>query len=143
MRTGSGWDDIRVLNVSSRGLLIEAPRLDPNAGTVELRHGDQAINARVIWRDGSHVGLRAEDRIPIEQILAFGQSTTLQLPCARPSADRRRQLRTRVDRNRLRGRAFEFLSVTVVVACIGLTLATAAADALARPMAVVKAALND
>jgi len=143
MRVGSGWDDIRILNVSSRGLLIQAPKLGGNVGTVELRHGDQAIKAQVVWRDGARIGLRTEDRIPIEQILAYGQSAVLQLPCARRSTERRQQLRSAADRNRLRGRAFEFLSIIVVAACIGLTLATIAADALARPMTAVRAALNN
>jgi hypothetical protein len=143
MRVGSGWDDIRILNVSSRGLLIQAPNLGGNATTVELRHGDAAIKAQVVWRDGAQVGLRTEDRIPIEQILAYGQATILQLPCARRPTERRGQIRSAADINRLRGRAFEFLSVVVVVACIGLTLAMIAADVLARPMTAVRAALNN
>jgi len=143
MRAGSGWDDIRILNVSSRGLLIQAPRLSGNAGTVELRHGDQTITARVVWRDGARFGLQADDRISIEQILAYGQSMTLQLPCATRSTERRQRFRAAAERNRLRGRALEFASVAVVVACIGLTLVTTVADVLARPMAAVRAALGN
>src|SRR3954454_9192980 len=79
MRTGVTWSDAYILNVSSRGLLINFSRSVLQGSTVELWHGDHVIVARVVWRKGTRAGLRAEDRVPIEEIVPIGQTPRLQL----------------------------------------------------------------
>ena len=68
---------------------------------VELRRGDHVIVARVMWRDGGRAGLRAEDRLPVEEIMTLGQSPALQLTAA--TGERRKHPRPE-DRSRLRGK---------------------------------------
>jgi hypothetical protein len=92
-----------------------------------------------MWRDGARAGLKAEERVPLEEILVLGQSPAYQLTAQ--TGERRKRPR-RDDRSRLRGRAFEFASVVV----IGASLAGAGLEmieqAFARPLAVVSVVLG-
>jgi len=142
LRAGAQWSDTCILNISSRGLLIHSARAAPEGSVVELRRGDQVIVARVMWREGARVGLQADERLPVEQIMSLGQSKALQLTASSGAAvERRKQPRTEVDA-RLRGRAIEFASVAVIAASMALTIWSMASEALAKPMAAVSAALG-
>jgi len=142
LRAGAQWSDTCILNISSRGLLIHSARAAPEGSIIELRRGDHVIVARVMWREGARVGLQADERLPVEQIMSLGQSHALQLTASSgPAVERRKQTRTEADA-RLRGRAIEFASVAVIAASMALTIWSMASEALARPMAAVSAALG-
>ena len=143
LRAGAQWSDTCILNISSRGLLIHSARAAPEGSTIELRRGDHVIMARVMWRDGARVGLQAEERLPVEQIMSLGQSQALQLTASNGAIiERRKQPRPTVIDARLRGRAMEFVSVGVIGASMALTIWSMASEALARPMAAVAVALG-
>jgi hypothetical protein len=96
------------------------------------------IVARVVWREGGRAGLRAEDRVPVEDIVTLGQSSSLQLTAAR--RERRKHPRSD-DHSRLRGRALEFAGIVLIAAALtgaGLSMVDAT---FARPLAAVSAAL--
>ena len=139
MRHGSSWSDACILNVSSRGLMIHTGRPISHGSRVEIRRGEHVIVARVVWRDGGRAGLRAEDRVPIQDIITLGKSPSLQL--ATEQGERRRHPRP-VERNRLRGRALEFAGVVLMAIALtgaGLSIVD---EAFARPLAAVSEALN-
>src|SRR5690348_1343959 len=79
LRDGASWSDACILNVSSRGLMIHTGRPVRCGSEVELRRGEYMIVARVVWRDGARAGLRAEERVPIEEIVMGGHAPALQL----------------------------------------------------------------
>jgi hypothetical protein len=142
MRLGTSWSDASILNISSRGLLVRSGRPAPEGTIIELRRGDHVIVARVMWRQGPRVGLQAEERLPVEEILTVSQSAGLQLTAARPrTVERRKHPRRQHDHSRMRARAIEFIGTAV----IGLSLAggavAMAVQAFARPLMVVKSAL--
>lgn len=143
LRWGAQWSDICILNISSRGLLIHAPWTPAEGSLLELRRGDHVIAARVIWKDGARIGLRAEERIPIEEILSAGQSNALRLTAMNePITDRRKRPRRYIEDARLEGRTMEFVSVGVIAAISAVTIWSIAQEALAQPMEVVLAALG-
>lgn len=142
MRAGAGWSDACILNISSRGLQIQASRCAPKGSNVELWRGDQVITARVVWRCGARAGLQTEERIPVEEILSLGQSPALQLTAGR-QLDVERRVRMRAhDDSRLCGRAIEFLSVVVIAAALSSGMFLMVLEALARPLAAVRAAFG-
>jgi hypothetical protein len=142
VRTAAGWGDACILNVSSRGLLIHSARLAPEDNVIELRHGDHAIVARVMWRCGARVGLRSDHRVPIEEIAILGENGSLQLTAARTgNAERRKRPRTD-DHSRLRARAFQFASIVVVGASLSGAAFVLVSEALARPLSAISAALD-
>lgn len=113
----------------------------PEDGHVELRHGDHVIAARVAWRNGQRLGLAADERLPVEEIAMLGCSHGLQLiAAARPSRTRGFE-RVNSD-SRLRSRALEFVSAALIGGLFSLAAAGLMAEAFARPIARVAAALD-
>ena len=143
MRANSGWSDACILNVSSRGLLINASAVSAATGSkVELRHGEHVIIAEVIWRKGTRAGLRSDQRVPVDDIMALSKAPSLQLTATQwPHADRRKQPRSH-DESRQRSRMFEFASIVVVGVLLAAALFSMVEAAFARPLALVQAALG-
>jgi hypothetical protein len=141
--SGAAWSDACILNISSRGLLIQTNRSAPQGSFVELRRGDHLIVARVVWRAGTRTGLSASERLPVEEILSLGQLSALG-SSARfgEPAERRQTAREAHERSRLASRAMEFASVAMIAACLAGTAFALAGRVLARPIADVEAALR-
>ena len=139
LRHGATWSDTCILNVSSRGLLIHTGRPIRGGNEVELRRGDHMILARVVWRDGARAGLRALERVPVEEIVLLGRARAPEAPAS--TGDRRRHPRSQQS-SRLRGRTMEFAGVLGIVACLAAAGATMADAALARPLTLVTSALD-
>jgi hypothetical protein len=139
LRHGAAWSDACILNISSRGLMIHTGRQIANGTQVEVRRGDHVIIARVVWRDGGRAGLRAVDRIPIEEIMTLGKSPTLQLTAG--FAERRKNARPQ-ERSRLRGRAMEFAAAIAISASLATAGLSMVQQAFARPVEIISAALG-
>lgn len=142
IRSDSGWSDACILNLSSRGLLINSGGPAAEGSVVELRHGDHVIVARVIWREGSRTGLRTQDRVPVEDIVTGKQAQAVQLTAPQwPAADRRKQPRTH-EQSRMRSRALEFAGVAVTGGFLAAAVLSMVEQAFARPLATVQSALG-
>jgi hypothetical protein len=141
LRSGSGWTDACILNISSRGLLIHSARAGPLGSTVELRRGDYVIVARVMWRDGARSGLLSAERLPVEEILTLSHGLSLQLTANDGKSVDRRQER-RHDESRRRGRGLEFWGISVFGAALAVATFSMVQQALSRPMAMIQAALG-
>lgn len=136
---GNSWSDAFILDISSRGLMIRTGGSITRGGEVEIRRGDHAIVARVVWWSGGRAGLQAHERAPVEDILIEGASLAPQ-PAA-SSASRRKVPRIE-DRSRARGRAIEFTGVLLMVislAGLGFELVE---RAFAHPLSQFTAALS-
>ena len=136
----AGWADACILNVSTGGLLIRAARPLANGSFVELRRDDQVIHARVVWREGARVGLKADGIVPVEKIVGL-QAPDVQLvaPCA---AIRLRTLRRSAERSRMAGRSGEFVAAVAVGVALAAASLSLVEQAFARPLALVSAALG-
>src|SRR4051794_30236366 len=143
-RASGGWPGACILSRPRRGVLT-IPTTGPTAVTgsmIELRHGEHVIVGEVVWRKGTRAGLRTDGRVPVEEIMALGTASALQLTAGDwPRADRRKQPRSH-DENRLRSRAIEFAGVAVIAASLAATLFSMVDAAFARPLAIVQAALG-
>ena len=143
LRAGAQWSDACILNISSRGLMIQSGRAGPAGSRVELRRGDHVIVARVVWREGARAGLASDERLPVEEIMSLGQSSALQLVASDGTfVERRKEARTKFADSRLRGRAFEFAGVGAIALVLALGIWGMAQQALSAPLAKVEAALG-
>jgi hypothetical protein len=97
------------------------------------------IIAHVMWRDGGRAGLLTEDRVPIAEIITFGQPQALQL--TRSNGERRSRLRPN-ERARVVGQGLEFVGVLMIVVCLAAAGLTMLQAAFARPLVTVVAALS-
>jgi len=70
MRSDSGWVDVTIRNISSRGILVQT--VDPPAPgrAIELRRASHIIIARVVWRGRGEFGVRTQDVLAIDDIVA-------------------------------------------------------------------------
>lgn len=141
MRALCGWSDACILNVSSRGLMINSATL-VQGSTVEVWHGEHVIVATVVWKKGTRAGLQAEDRIPVEEILALSKSPELQLTAESwPEVERRKKPRSH-DHSRLVGRATEFAGVLTIGAILASAAFLMIEQAFARPLHYAAAVLG-
>lgn len=143
VRVGGAWSDASILNLSPRGLMINASAASPGSGhLVEVRHGEFVILAEVVWRQGTRAGLRSESRVPVEDMLALDSASSLAVTQAQwPEHDRRKQARG-ADESRWLGRAIEFAGIAAIAVLMGFGTIFIAQRAFARPMAAVSAALG-
>lgn len=147
MRNGASWHDVCILNVSKRGLGIQAA--DPPArGTyLEICRGRHVIIARVMWAKGHRAGLQAQDSIFVDALVNEPVQSRAQ-PAGVGDAqlvERRkapRPIQQRHDQSRLAGRAFEFACFVLVAGALGLTAFGAVQEALANPLSQIEAALG-
>lgn len=142
LRMGSSWSDACILNVSSRGVLIHVPQPPQRGSYVELRRGDQVIIGRVMWSKGSRAGLRAQDRVPVEAIVTNKTASGLRLTAPGGAPVERRRAPRRHEQSRWRGRAFEFVSITLAGAILSVLLVSAMSRAVAEPLSRVRTALS-
>ena len=142
MRAICGWSDACILNVSSRVLMINSATL-VKGNTVEVWHGEHVIVATVVWRKGTRAGLQAEERIPVEEILALGKSPGLQLTAGTtwPEVERRKKPRGS-DEHRITGRALEYTGVLFLGAILAISAFLMVEQAFARPLHYVAAAFG-
>ena len=149
LRHGDAWSDANILNLSSRGLLLRASSPPARGAYVEVRRGAHVIVGRVIWATSDRFGVRAQDRLAIDALVANASPARQAAndagtaPAERRSRPRPERLEWRHARSRERGRVFQF-------ACIGgfgLALAACAygavSDTLGRPMNQVSSRLGE
>jgi hypothetical protein len=142
MRTGASWHDVCILNVSRRGVGIQAADPPPRGTYVEICRGNQTIVARVMWAKGHRAGLHSQDAIAI-RALTSDAANDLEPP-GYPAVERRRVARPpqqRHSESRLLGRAMEFACVALFAGALAVTLFGTVKEALARPLSKAEASL--
>jgi hypothetical protein len=142
MRVGAGWDDACILDISSRGLMIRAQAPVARGSYVELRKGEHAIVARVVWQDERRLGLCTQDRLEVEQILSGKPAAAVQLVSTKLRTSERRSVPRSHEESRTRARLFEFATVALFGASLAALAFTIVHDTLARPLELVREALG-
>ena len=145
MRVGAAWRDAFILNLSSRGLMVRADDPPPHGSYLELRRGRHVIVARVMWTSDRHCGLRAQDALPTEAIIA--EPDTSKSRALAPAAERRAQRATRPrptahEQSRWRSRGLEFVSLALAGGVFASLAYGAVASVLQRPLVAVRTALG-
>ena len=139
LKSGQGWSDVVLRNVSARGVMGQCPEPPERGDYVEVRCGGYVIVARVQWASEDRFGARAQDLIALTDLIACAEGRQ------RPVEDRRGKQRPVRPAQRAvplaersfasvrLGRAFEFVSVALAGAALAAALGGVAHDALARP----------
>lgn len=146
MRVTASWSDVCILNISSRGLLLQAARPPQCGSYVEIRRGPHVIIGCVAWASQHRFGIKAQDVLFIDAIIAepseggTARSATPYAPVERRAAPRKA---ASADNSRLLGRAMEFACLGILVLAGATIIYGAAESALAAPLASVSDALGD
>lgn len=140
LRVQSGWSDACILDISSRGMLIQV-KSAPQDDYIELRKGEHVIIARVVWRDRQKLGLSTQERVPVDRILDPRLSNSAPLATSSyPRVERRARPRTH-EQSRERGRLLEFVCASFIGAALAVSAAGLIQQAFAGPLAKVETAL--
>ena len=141
IRADRGWGDACILNLSSQGMLLYSAQPAKLGSVVEIRRGEQAIIARVVWRENNRIGLRSQGRLQLQQVVAGTDlATSQQVGTVNLTADRRKQER-RFEHSRTLGRMLEFVSVSAAGALLALAAYSLVAHSLTGPFSQVIAGL--
>ena len=143
VRVGARWSDACILNISSRGLMIRAGNPIAEGSVVEIRRGDHAIVASVMWREGPKAGLQSNEPLPVEDIMTLAQTAVLQVTAAESlTMERRRTKRPIHEDSRQRARAFEFMFSLAIAVGLSAMAFSMVEHALTAPLARIGAALG-
>lgn len=150
MRSNGEWCDITICNVSSRGFMGKCASPPPRGTYIEVRHRSLCIVARVMWSRDLRFGVRAQDRIDIDNLLC--EET------ARPSSrgEERRSARRRpaplpapqadtqaaAEASRRFARAFEWVTLSLAVAVAAGLMFQIVTTSLRKPMQDVRDAMS-
>ena len=143
MRIGAAWSDACILNISTRGLMIQSAAPPPPGAYLELRRGARIIIARVMWSKHHRSGLSTQDPLEVEAIIDQPDGAGEPISdhsVAAPELDRRAIARAHdraLQRSRQWSRAFQFLCVALL-GLAGCVIAFGAVEKLfARPLAII------
>ena len=145
IKTGANWADGRILNISSRGMLLHHSRPITIGSQIEVRNDGRAVNATVVWREGFRAGLNCAQRIDLgdwiaawdEECGASGGSASVA-----GTVDRRALPRTH-EQSRELARKLEFIAIAFIAVLIAVSVASLAASVLFRPFAAISAVLGN
>ena len=143
MKAGSAWNDTCILNISSRGMLMQAADPPVRGSYLEIRRGALVIVAKVVWASNHRFGVKTQDVLPIDAIVrdveapVVGEGVRV--------GERRQAGRvalSRATRSRHQGRAIEYgFVVTLAVAAAGFAGSEVYA-LFSAPLAQVSASLS-
>jgi len=146
MRSGVAWHDVAILNLSKGGLGIQAADPPLRGAYVEICRGRHVIVARVVWARGHRAGLKSQDPIWTQSLLAEPSNDRVApaSPQIRPVERRQkpRSIQQRLDRSRLAGRAMEFAVLGIGGVAMAMLAFGMVGQALAQPLSKIGTALN-
>ena len=147
MRSGADWCDVAIHNMSSRGLLATSDVVCRPGTVIEIRRIHHIIVGRVVWQNGAYFGVRTQDRIDIDGIIAAKPparkpGTEAQPADADRRATRRQSLGEREAASRRFASRFQFVALAVAIGVMALIAAQAVSGILSRPFEAVRAQLG-
>lgn len=150
MRIGARWGNVRILNISSRGLMLQAPDVPTRGSYLEVRRGAHTIVARVVWTGEQRFGVETQDALRVDAIIRepdrsspeFRESRDDSAALDRRAPQRQPSSEQRLERSRVIGRTTEFVCVALAGAAAALMGYAALEEAFAKPVRQVAAALT-
>lgn len=149
MRVGASWSDVRIRNMSSRGLLVEAASPPARGTYVEIRRGTRVIVARSVWVGDDRCGLRTQDRLSIDEFNNESTDVGAQMvdsALADSGVERRspsRAITTQHDQSRMLSRIGEFAAIASIGGFLAYLAAATLQETFARPLSVATTAIGD
>jgi hypothetical protein len=145
LRDGFGWTNARILDISSRGLLLRASKTPKRGAYVEVCKGPHRIVARVVWVEQDRFGLNTQDLLPIEAITGGTAASASEAEYLFPQPRLKRREASaaeRLERSRRRSGAMQFLWIVGSAAAVGILAFDAVEGSLSRPLSIVSAQLT-
>jgi hypothetical protein len=148
LRSETGSSDVLVRNISPRGLLVSTNPSLKRGAYIEIRRDRQTIVARVMWAAGSFAGLRTQDPIDVDRLLAVtpnkakgADKAGLDSRSSTPGTQQRGPAKW-IEHARIVSSRLQFGVLAATLAIAALLVAWAVNDQLAAPLHKVRTALG-
>lgn len=145
MRQSDGWCDVRIRNISSRGLGATSMTPPATGQYVEVRRGSAVVVARVVWRQGCSFGLRSQDKIDLpsfaEQRVPAPAGQT-QDKVERRSVPRKNDIAMAEQRSKRTASVLQFAAIAAAGLAAALVLSDAIVETFSVPIATASRALG-
>lgn len=144
VRTGEGWHDACIIDVSRRGAGLKAAQAPRRGAYVEIRRGMHVIVARVVWSMGQRFGVAAQDDIPIH-LVADDRAPADHDGSPPAPDDRRMRLRRVADRaetSRNWARRAQFAAIALAGMAAAMVVGAQVRSALAAPLGQIGVVLD-
>lgn len=147
MRTRSGWGDVTIHNMSSRGLLAATDEPCKPGTIVEIRRIHHIVVGRVVWQSDGYFGIRTQDPIDIQGIVSAKPPAEKPQRGDAPTMDDRRAARRvpaaeREAQSRRFAAAFQYVVLILAIGTAAIFAAQYVGSVLSRPFAQVNATLG-
>ncbi len=149
MRSGSGWADTSIVNVSTRGMGLRSLRAPIPGAYIEVRKGDICIVAQVVWTHGQRFGVRTRDDVDLRALSTEPSSRDRcrtedgVLESASPEWKRIPKRHSEIsERNRFLGRSVEFAFLGFGAAAASLLVAQSMNQTLSTAAARIVEGMN-
>lgn len=142
MRSSAGWGDARILNVSSRGMMVHTPHSVDIGSIIELRRGTQTFVAKVVWKDGSRAGLKSDIVLPLTDILCMSEPAEAHEEPERFAASTVRAMDVDGAFYRAKGRLIELTIMTMIACSIAVATTSILGGVVTSQLKKVEAALG-
>lgn len=146
MRLDGGFCDVRIRDISSKGLLLEAELAPKRGSYLEIYRGRHVIVARVVWSNAKRFGVLAQDRMHIDTIVNEPDESgprkidpATQLPVERRASPRpsAQEIAQRATRNRYMSAAMQFGLIVMFGASAAVVLFGFVGHSFSEPLAIV------
>lgn len=148
VRASASWNDVCILDISSRGLSMKAAVPPPRGTYLDIRRGTHEIMACVVWATDQRFGVHTQDMLDVDSIIDHPNQCAAEPDgeiARNPKFDRRlsrRPTSERLEESRMLSRAMEFLVIGIFAASAAVVTFSSVAEALRRPLAEASAALG-
>jgi len=137
MRTDSGWSDVTIRDISSRGMGLRSSRAPRRGDYIELCRHHHRLVGRVMWSDGERFGILLSDPIVVDELLSSrprprGKADDRRLQPRHAAAlrgDSRVAVVSLAENSRHASRMMNFVAVAAI-ACIGAAFAANLAESV-------------
>lgn len=142
MMSGEGWRDAAILNVSSRGLMVHSSCSPDPGRPVEIRSGEQAIRARVVWKKGQRIGLRSDAPLPVMDLVGLSESAASASDPAEVAPERRSVHRSNPVAPSSWSKMLELASTLVIGGCVAAGFVSVGGGKFVSSLSAVALALH-
>lgn len=150
MRQSAGWDDVQILDLSTRGMQIRATAPPVRGSYVEVRRGHHVIVGRVVWTNGGRAGVATQDRLPVDAIAGDPQRASSGADDPSETdfvSERRMELRGRAsvrshESSKWQARAMQMAWLAVMGTAAAVTAFDAVRQSLSTPLSHAAAAFS-
>ena len=140
MHNSSQGEDVRIVDISARGVCLIGANSHRRGEYVELNRGRHSIVGRVVWSNYHKLGLVAQDKIPLEA-LVNDPDRRIELPRAALIARTTLRYVPLQASSRMVALTIQTSALAFAGGCAALLIGRLVQDAFARSMHSVAAAL--